>query len=137
MNDVLCEKCQTYYAVEVRETKEAKGIVIQFFSCPHCGKSNVVSATNKALNKRGCIWADGEIIRGLGMLGSYGVRDRQAIDSLLHVSQILPYEAARSYLASYQREYREFYAVQKVGHLHAFVLFAMIDERKAGESDAT
>lgn len=30
----------------------------------------------KALNKRGCIWSDGEIIRGLGMLGSYGVRDR-------------------------------------------------------------
>ncbi|NRF03291.1 hypothetical protein HRF57_00390 [Bacillus safensis] len=84
----------------------------------------------KTLNKRGCIWADREIIRGLGMLGSYGVRDRLAIDSLLHVSQ-------RSYLASYQREYRELYAVQKVGHLHAFVLFAMIDERKAGESNAT
>lgn len=47
----------------------------------------------KALNKRGCIWADGEIIRGLGLLGSYGVRDRQAIDSLLHVSQTLSYEA--------------------------------------------
>lgn len=87
----------------------------------------------KALNKRGCIWADGEIIRG----GSYGVRDRQAIDSLLHVSQALTYEAARSYLASYQREYREFYAVQKVGHLNAFVLFALIDERQAGESNAT
>ena len=91
----------------------------------------------KALNKRGCIWADGEIIRGLGMLGSYGVRDRQAIDSILHVSKILSYETARSYLSSYQRQYREFYAVQKVGHLHAFVLFAMIDERKAGESNAT
>ncbi|WP_342488935.1 hypothetical protein [Bacillus sp. FSL P4-0248] len=71
------------------------------------------------------------------MLGSYGVRDRQAIDSLLHVSQTLSYEAARSYLASYQRQHRKFYAVQKVGHLHAFVLFAMIDERKAGESNAT
>lgn len=91
----------------------------------------------KALNKRGCIWADGEIIRGLGMLGSYGVRDRQAIDSILHVSQTMSYEAARSYLASYQRQYRGFYAVQKVGHLHAFVLLAMIDERKAGESNAT
>ncbi|WP_144523677.1 hypothetical protein [Bacillus pumilus] len=91
----------------------------------------------KALNKRGCVWADGEIIRGLGMLGSYGVRDRQAIDSLLHVSKTLTYEATRSYLASYQREYREFYAVQKVGHLHAFVLFAMIDQREAGESNAT
>lgn len=79
-------------------------------------------------------WGDHQ---GLGMLGSYGVRDRQAIDSLLHVSQTLSYEAARSYLASYQRQYREFYAVQKVGHLHAFVLFAMIDERKAGESNAT
>lgn len=91
----------------------------------------------KALNKRGCIWSDAEIIRGLGMLGSYGVRDRQATDSLLHVSKTLSYEAARSYLATYHREYREFYAVQKVGHLHAFVLLAMIDERKAGESDAT
>ncbi|OJT62560.1 hypothetical protein [Bacillus altitudinis] len=91
----------------------------------------------KALNKRGYIWADGEIIRGLGMLGSYGVRGRQAIDSLLHVSQPLTYEAVRSYLASYQREYREFYAVQKVGHLNAFVLFALIDERQAGESNAT
>lgn len=83
------------------------------------------------------MWADGEIIRGLGLLGSYGVRDRRAIDSLLHVSQTMTYEEVRSYLASYQREYREFYAVQKVGHLHAFVLFAMIDERKAGELDAT
>ncbi|MGY3218216.1 hypothetical protein [Bacillus altitudinis] len=52
MNDVLCEKCQTYYAVKVRETKEAKGIVIQFFSCPHCGKSNVVSATNKVIRQK-------------------------------------------------------------------------------------
>ena len=91
----------------------------------------------KALNKRGCVWADAEIIRGLGMLGSYGVRDRQATDSLLHVSKTLSYEAARSYLASYQRQHMEFYAVQKVRHLHAFVLFAMIDERKAGESNAT
>ncbi|EDW20682.1 hypothetical protein BAT_1601 [Bacillus pumilus ATCC 7061] len=49
----------------------------------------------------------------------------------------MSYEAARSYLASYQRQYRGFYAVQKVGHLHAFVLLAMIDERKAGESNAT
>ncbi|WP_234922836.1 hypothetical protein [Bacillus altitudinis] len=71
------------------------------------------------------------------MLGSYGVRDRQAIDSLLHVSKTMTYEAAQSYLASYQRQYREFYAVQKVGHLHAFVLFAMIYESKAGESNAT
>ncbi|MGI1832998.1 hypothetical protein [Bacillus altitudinis] len=91
----------------------------------------------KALNKRGCIWADGEIIRGLGMLGSYGVRDKHAIDSLLHVSQTLSYESVRSYLASYQMQYREFYAVQKVGHLHAFVLFTMIDQREAGESNAT
>lgn len=83
------------------------------------------------------MWADGEIIRGLGMLGSYGVRDRQAIESLLYVSQTLSYETVRSYLTSYQRQYREFYAVQKVGHLHAFVLFAMIDDRKAGESNAT
>lgn len=78
-----------------------------------------------------------KIISELGMLGSYGVRDRQAIDSLLHVSKIVSYEAACSYLASYQMEYREFYALQKVGHLHAFVLFAMIDQRESSESNAT
>lgn len=43
----------------------------------------------------------GRLSGDLGMLGSYGVRDRQAIDSLLHVSQTLSYEAARSYLASF------------------------------------
>ncbi|MCY7430507.1 transglycosylase [Bacillus safensis] len=52
MNNVSCEKCQTYYAVEVREIKEAKGIVIQFFSCPHCKNSNVVSATNKVIRQK-------------------------------------------------------------------------------------
>jgi len=52
MNNVLCEKCQTYYAVELREIKEAKGIVIQFFSCSHCGNSNVVSATNKFIRQK-------------------------------------------------------------------------------------
>lgn len=52
MNNVSCEKCQTYYAVEVREIKEAKGIVIQFFSCPNCKNSNVVSATNKVIRQK-------------------------------------------------------------------------------------
>lgn len=52
MNDVLCEKCQKHYAVEVREKKEAKGIVIQFFSCPNCGNANVVSATNKIIRQK-------------------------------------------------------------------------------------
>lgn len=103
----------------------------------HAIRTDQLYNGHKALNKRGCIWAYGEIIRGLGMLGSYGVRDRQAMDSLLHVSQTLSYEAARSYLTPDQRECREFYVVQKVGHLHGFVLFAMIDERKVGESNAT
>ncbi|WP_144459421.1 transglycosylase [Bacillus pumilus] len=52
MNDVLCEKCKKYYAVEVKEIKEAKGIVIQFFSCPNCGNANVVSATNKTIRQK-------------------------------------------------------------------------------------
>lgn len=55
----------------------------------------------KALIKGDAYGQMGRLSGDLGMLGSYGVRDRQAIDSLLHVSQTLSYEAARSYLASF------------------------------------
>ena len=52
MNEIYCDDCKQDFEPDMKEQEIEKGIVEQYFCCPHCGKKFTIIITDENMRRK-------------------------------------------------------------------------------------